>query len=387
MHIRRCRIALLGFGTVGASVARRLIGPDGPSGLLLTHILDRRASLKRARHAELGGVAWTTEIDEVLQSDADIVVEAIGGVDPAAAWIEAALAAGKSVVTANKQVVAREGARLLRLAERQGRQLRFEAAVGGAMPIVRAVADGLAGDRVKGIAAILNGTTNAVLSQIEATGCSVDAALADARARGLAEADPSADIDGRDAAAKLSILCGLAFGVRVNPDAIPALSCRAIGAADFAAARRRGGTIRQLARAEYDYARSILTACVAPTLVARTSLFARTVGAANAAIVTGEFSGDVGLFGVGAGGDATAVAILSDVAAIARDRAAIVPAPHFTSDFTLRALDVLQTSDFELQTSDFELQTSDFDLQTSDFDLQTSDFDLQTSDFELAEAV
>ena len=160
MHARRCRIALLGFGTVGSAVARRLT-TSRLTDLALTHILDRRAASKRELHPEVAGVAWTTSIDDILRSDADVVVEVIGGVDPAGRWIEAALSAGKSVVTANKQVVARDGARLLRLAERQGRQLRFEAAVGGAIPIVRAIADGLTGDRITRIVAILNGTTNA----------------------------------------------------------------------------------------------------------------------------------------------------------------------------------------------------------------------------------
>jgi len=330
---RRSRVALLGFGTVGSAVGRRFAA--GIPGLALTHILDRRAALKRARHPELAAAAWTTSVADVLQSDADIVVEAIGGFDPAAGWIDAALAAGKSVVTANKQVIARDGARLLQVAERQGRQLRFEAAVGGAMPIVRALADGLAGDRLTRIVAILNGTTNAVLSQMEASGCALDVALAAARARGLAEADPSADLDGDDARAKLAIVCALAFGIRVDPEGIPMRSCAALEPRDFAAARRNGGTIRQIARAEFDAARAVLAASVGPEIVPRSSIFARTIGPDNAALIVGEHSGETGIFGVGAGGDATAVAIVGDLIAIARDRAAIVPAPHLTSNFSL----------------------------------------------------
>src|SRR5262249_34967041 len=154
---------------------------------------------------------------------------------------------------ANKQVVARHGVRLRTLAARQGRQLRFEAAVGGAIPIVRAIADGLAGDRITRIEAILNGTTNAVLSQIEATGCSMPAALAHPRANGLAETDPSSDLDGDDARAKLAILCGLAFRIHVDPLRIPSRSAAEIGTADFDRARRQGGTIRQIAHADYDH--------------------------------------------------------------------------------------------------------------------------------------
>jgi homoserine dehydrogenase len=357
-----CRVALLGFGTVGSAVARRLAHPDSDRApnIRLTHIFDRRAAEKRAAlpadpstcsgspraGARGDDVVWTSSIDDVLQSGVDVVVEAIGGLDPAAGWIRAALLAGKSVVTANKQVVARDGGPLLTLAARQGRQLRFEAAVGGAMPIVRAIGEGLAGDRIERLTAILNGTTNAVLSQMEATGCSLDAAVADARARGYAEADPSADLDGHDARAKLAILCALAFGLRVDLTQIAVRSSSAIAAADFARAGLRGATIRQVAHAEYDRAASALTAWVAPIEVARASIFGQTHGAQNAVLVRGTHSGEIGIFGPGAGGDATAVAVLGDILAIARDRAAIVPAPTVTRDFRV------QTSDFRLETSE-----------------------------------
>jgi homoserine dehydrogenase len=161
----RCRIAILGLGTVGSAVARRLTSPDAPPALDLTHIFDRRATQKRDAFASSAPLArritWTDAIGDILASDVDVVVEARGGVEPAREWIGAALAAGKAVVTANKQVIARHGSALLALGERLRRPLRFEAAVGGAMPIVRAVANGLAGDRITRIVAILNGTTNA----------------------------------------------------------------------------------------------------------------------------------------------------------------------------------------------------------------------------------
>jgi homoserine dehydrogenase len=332
----RCRIAILGFGTVGSAVARRLT--TDRHDFQLTQIFDRRADLKR-QALPAPGVAWTTSFADVLQGDAHIVVEAVGGVEPAAEWIRAALLAGKSVVTANKQVIARHGDSLLRLAARQGRQLRFEAAVGGAMPIVRAIGDGLAGDRITRLVAILNGTTNAVLSRMETTGCSMAEALADARARGYAEADPSADLDGHDAGAKLAILSALAFGLRVDPSQIPVRTSSTITSTDFARARAEGGTIRQLAHAEFDRTTSVLTVWVAPAVVPRESAFGRIEGPQNAAVITGEFSGETTISGAGAGGDATAVAILSDLAAIARDRAAIVPAPALTSNFRLQTAD------------------------------------------------
>src|SRR5262249_26973852 len=252
--------------------------------------------------------------------------------------------------TANKQLVAHHGAALWTLAARQGRQFRFEAAVGGAMPIVRAIGDALSGDRVCRIVAILNGTTNDVLSRIDATGCSLAEALAVARQNGYAERDASADLDGDDARAKLAILCGLAFGIRVDPRAIPAWTSAGVDAAACHASRLRGATIRQIAHAAFDRRRSELTAWVAPVAVPRASLFGRTTGPGNAALIAGEFSGEIGISGIGAGGDATAVAVISDIAAIARDRAAIVPPPRLTTEFQIAAaaLPGLSTSDFPL---------------------------------------
>jgi homoserine dehydrogenase len=340
----RCRVAVLGFGTVGSAVAARLAGAEPVDGLELTHILDRRAVAKRdglalSRAALRGEIVWTTRFDDVLASDADIVVEAIGGVEPATEWIRAALVAGKSVVTANKQVIAHHGPSLLQLAERQGRQLRFEAAVCGGMPIVRAVSDGLAGDRLTRIVAILNGTSNAVLSQMEATDCTISHAVAEAKARGWAEADPSADLDGLDARAKLAILCALGFRLRVDPARIDTRSIAHLQPADLRQVRRQGCAIRQLAFAEYDRTRSALTAWVAPAIVPRSSIFARTCGPQNAALVTGEHAGDIGVFGAGAGGAATAVAAIGDLLTIARDRAAIVPAPVLSVPSIIKGLD------------------------------------------------
>jgi homoserine dehydrogenase len=331
-----CRIGLVGFGTVGSAVARRLVHDRVPN-LALTHIFDRRAPEKRRRfqvenpaNPENPAIVWTDRIGDLLTSNVDVIVEAVGGVDPAAEWIRQALLAGKSVVTSNKQVLAHHGPPLLALAARQGRQLRFEAAVGGAMPIVRVIGDGLAGDRIQRIVGILNGTTNMVLSQVEAGGCSMARALDDACAHGYAEADSSADLDGIDAAAKLAILCALAFNVRVDPDAIETRSSAHLTVADFDSACNRGATIRQLAFASYDRCGGELTVWVAPAHVKRGSFFGRTVLARNAAVITGEFGGTVQIAGAGAGGDATAVAIISDLLAVARDRAAIVPAPSLS---------------------------------------------------------
>jgi homoserine dehydrogenase len=323
-------VGLLGLSPAGSAIAARLTGPDAPPSLELTHICDRRAREKRARQPESSAssqLTWTDRFDDLLTSDIDIVVEAVGGTEPVLDLLRAALLTGKSVVTVNTQVVAHHGPALLTLAERQGRQLRFSAAVGGAMPIVRAVADGLAGERFTRIDAILNGTTNAVLSRMEASGCGIDAAIAEACASGYAESDPAADLDGVDAAAKLAILCGLVFGVRVRPDAVDARTTGGTRPDDLSDARERGGTIRQIAHATFDEPRSVLVAWVAPTFVPAGSLFARTTGPQNAAVLTGAYGGTVTLTGVGAGSEAMAVAVVSDLVTIARDRAAVVPAP------------------------------------------------------------
>jgi homoserine dehydrogenase len=335
----RCRVGILGFGTVGSTVARRLTGPDSIPQLKLTHIADRRARDKRGRQSEpLASVTWTERFDDLLASDVDIVIETVSAGEPAVDYIRAALLAGKSVVTASKQVMAHQGHALLTLAERQGRQLRYEAAVGGAMPIVRVLGYGLSGDRVDGLSAILNATSNAVLSRMESEGCDIDEAIASACASGYAEVDPSLDLDGSDAAAKLVVLCALAFRLRVDPDAVETRTTARIGQDTFKRAHLRGGTIRQIAHASFDPLQSVLTAWVAPIFVANDSLFARMTGPQNAAVISCAYAGDVTLSGQGAGGDAPAVAILGDVLEIARDRAAIVPAPSLVEPREIRGL-------------------------------------------------
>jgi homoserine dehydrogenase len=336
------RVAVLGFGTVGSAVARRLAA-QGVAGLQLTHILDRRASLKQRTFTPSGStdILWTDRFEDIVFGDADVVVDAIGGIEPSLRWIREALLAGKSVVTANKQVMAHEGAGLRQLAARQGRQIRCEAAVGGAMPVVRGIGDGLSGECIERIAAILNGTCNSVLSRIEATGCSLEIALADARQRGFAEADASDDLDGIDARAKLTILCQLAFGLNVDPALIDTASIRGIDADDFMSARQRGQTIRQIAYAAYDRPTRTLSAWIAPSLVPLSSLFARTTGVQNMVVTRGEYAGEMTFSGPGAGGDATAVAVISDLLTIARDRAAIVPAPRLTSPDNVTGLEHL----------------------------------------------
>ncbi len=328
----RCRVGILGLNAVGSAVARRLTGPDRVPHLHLTHIFDRRARDKQTRQTEsLGQLTWTDRFDDLLASDIDIVIETIPASEPAVDYIRAALLAGKSAVTANRQVMAHQGQALLGLAERQGRQLRYEAAVGGAMPIVRTLGDALAGDHVLRIDAILNATSNVVLSKMESTGCPIDEAIAEACALGIAESDPATDLDGVDAAAKLAILCALGFGVKVAPSDIDTRTTMRVGSREFSEARLRAGTIRQVAHAAFDRQRRVLEAWVAPMIVPQGSVFGTASGPWNAAVISCAYAGEITMTGQGAGGDVSAMAIVGDLLAIARDRAAIVPSPRLVA--------------------------------------------------------
>jgi homoserine dehydrogenase len=263
-------------------------------------------------------VGWSDRFDSLLAPDIDVVIELVGGVEQARQWTRLALLAGKSVVTANKQLVAEHGPEILSLAARQRRAFRYEGAVAGGVPIIRAVQDGLAGDWLLRVTGILNGTCNYVLSRMEQDGLVFAEALAEAQARGFAEADPTADIEGLDARAKLAILCGVGFGARVRPAEIPCASIARITAEDLARARASGRTIRQVSSAEREEGQpGRVKASVGPTLVPLDGPLARAQGCENVVIVTGELGGDTVFAGQGAGGNATAVAVLSDALAIA----------------------------------------------------------------------
>ena len=310
------RIALVGFGTVGQSVAR-MLGNGAERPLALSHVCNRRVERKVVDWVP-DAVAWTSDFDDVLRSDADVVVEVIGGLEPAADWIRRALEAGKSVVTANKQVMARQGADLLQVAADRRRHLLFEAAVAGGIPIIRAVREGLAGDRLQRVLGVLNGTCNYMLTRMEAGQVSFDDALREAQHLGYAEADPTADVDGGDAQAKLAILSAVGLGRRVDAEAIPLRSIRPVEPVDFTYARRLGCTIRQVSRVEALGGDGGVTASVQPMLVPLTSPLARAEGSQNVVVVDGAHGGETAFRGFGAGGDPTAVAIVSDLEAIAR---------------------------------------------------------------------
>ena len=232
------KIALLGFGTVGSSVARVLAESKFP-GIELTHIFNRDVARKRTSDAAKcvpATVVWTENFADILNSRADIVVELTGGLDPTESWLRKCFATGKSVVTANKQLIAYRGAALARLAAKHGVQLMHGAAVAGGVPVIAGMLQGLSGDQITRISGIVNGTCNFILSRME-TGASYAAVLADAQGLGYAEADPSADVDGFDARAKLCILSRIAMHAELDPDAVATQTISTVEAIDFAYAK------------------------------------------------------------------------------------------------------------------------------------------------------
>ena len=329
------KVALLGFGTVGGSVAR-VLGASKFPGIELTHIFNRNVERKRRSDAAKfvsGSVVWTEDVEDVLRSDVDVVVELMGGLNPTEGWIRKALASGKSVVTANKQLIAYRGASLAKLAGEHGVHLVHGAAVAGGVPVIPGVLQGLGGDRVTRLSGILNGTCNYILSRMEA-GADYATVLADAQQLGYAEADPSADVDGYDARAKLCILSRVAMHAELDPDAVATQTIASVEAVDFSYAKELNCTIRQISRAEMEG--TVVHARVAPMLVPLASPLAWSHGTQNMVVVSGKFGGDVVFSGHGAGGDPTAVAVVSDLLAVAQGCRAVqlpVRKRQVTGDF------------------------------------------------------
>ena len=316
--VSNLKVAILGFGTVGSSVAR-IICDLKPQGVELTHIYNRNVGRKIAEWVP-SRVAWTEDFETILESDADVVLELVGGLEPAGKWVRRALEARKSVVTANKKMIAYQGIELEKLARSKGVHLRYGAAVAGGIPVIPGLQHGLAGDCVTRIEGILNGTCNFILSKME-EGAEFADVLKEAQALGYAEADPTEDVDGFDARAKLVILSRLALRADLDPEEIPCRSIREVGAIDFAYARELGCTIRQIARAELRD--GDVLASVGPMLVPKASPLAWSRGTENTVLVGGRYGGDVVFSGHGAGGHPTAVAVVSDIIGIAHGSRAI----------------------------------------------------------------
>jgi len=305
------KVAILGFGTVGSSVARILCDAK-PQGVELTHVFNRGVARKRVEWVP-AGVTWTENIEDVFSSSADVVLELVGGLEPTGEWVRRALEAGKSVVTANKKLIAEHGIALDKLARRKGVHLYYGAAVAGGVPVIPGIQQGLAGDSITRIEGILNGTCNFILSKME-EGAEFAPVLKEAQKLGYAEADPTEDVGGFDARAKLVILSRIALRADVAVGDVCCKPITEIAAIDFAYAREMGCTIRQISRAELKDGQ--VWAAVGPMLVPLASPLAWSRGTENMVLVGGAYGGDVVFSGHGAGGHPTAVAVVSDLLAV-----------------------------------------------------------------------
>ncbi|MGO4444053.1 homoserine dehydrogenase [Mycobacterium sp. 2YAF39] len=319
-------VAVLGFGNVGSQVVR-IIEESAPdlaarigAPMVLRGIGVRRVADDRGVPIDL----LTDNIDELVsRDDVDIVVELMGPVEPARKAILSALEQGKSVVTANKALMAIATGELAQAAEKARVDLYFEAAVAGAIPVIRPLTQSLAGDTVIRVAGIVNGTTNYILSEMDSTGADYTSALADASALGYAEADPTADVEGYDAAAKAAILASIAFHTRVTADDVYREGITNVTSADFVSARALGCTIKLLAiceRLTTDEGQQRVSARVYPALVPLDHPLASVNGAFNAVVVEAEAAGRLMFYGQGAGGAPTASAVMGDLVMAARNR-------------------------------------------------------------------
>jgi homoserine dehydrogenase len=319
-------VAVLGLGNVGSEVVRIINDSAADLAARIGAPLEvrgigvRKVSGDRGVPKEL----LTDDIVELVsRDDVDIVVELMGPVKPARKAILAALEQGKSVVTANKALMAQSTGELAQAAEKARVDLYFEAAVAGAIPVIRPLTQSLAGDSVLRVAGIVNGTTNYILSEMDSTGADYNSALADASALGYAEADPTADVEGYDAAAKAAILASIAFHTRVTADDVYREGITKVSAADFESARALGCTIKLLAiceRLTSDEGKQRVSARVYPALVPLTHPLAAVNGAFNAVVVEAEAAGRLMFYGQGAGGAPTASAVMGDVVMAARNR-------------------------------------------------------------------
>ncbi|GIH61030.1 MULTISPECIES: homoserine dehydrogenase [Microbispora] len=327
------RVALLGCGVVGSQVVRLLreqaddLAARVGAPLELAGVAVRR--LGRKRDADVDPALLTTDAEAlVTRDDVDIVVEVIGGIEPARSLILAAMAHGKSVVSANKALLAEDGATIHRAARENGADLYFEASVAGAIPLLRPLRESLAGDRVRRVLGIVNGTTNYILDKMDSTGASFNDALEEAQALGYAEADPTADVEGFDAAAKAAILAGIAFHSRVTAADVHREGITEITAADVASAKGMGYVIKLLAIcARSDDGRSVGVR-VHPAMIPRSHPLAGVREAYNAVFVEAESAGRLMFYGAGAGGAPTASAVLGDIVAVARNRLAGTRGPE-----------------------------------------------------------
>jgi homoserine dehydrogenase len=332
------RVALLGCGNVGGALAELLLTRQDDiaarTGIRLELVGIAVSGATRSRSDLIPSEMFMTDGAALaVRDDVDVVVELMGGLHPAQEFMEAALRAGKPVVTANKAVLAVSGAELAELADARGVDLLYEAAVAGAIPIVRTLRESLAGEQIIRVMGIVNGTTNFILTRMEEDGVDFADALAEAQRLGLAERDPTADVEGHDAAAKAAILAALAFGSDVVDADVHREGITGIRAVDVAYANRLGYSVKLLAVAELVDGGPDLSVRVHPAMVPKAHPLASVRGAFNAVFVEGAVSGELMLYGRGAGGEPTASAVLGDLVDAARNlrAGAPAPAPHRTS--------------------------------------------------------
>jgi homoserine dehydrogenase len=341
-------VALLGCGTVGREVLRLLTEQSAElaarvgAAVRLVGVAVRRPR----RHPDVPAELLTTDAAELVSRDGvDVVVEVIGGIEPARSLLLSALRAGRGVVTANKALLAECGPDLYRAADAAGADLYFEAAVAGAIPLLRPLRESLAGDRITRITGIVNGTTNFILSAMDSSGAGYAETLEEASRLGYAEADPTADVDGYDAASKVAILASLAFLTRVTSADV----YRDVSAADFLAARELGRTVKLMAiceRVVEDTGTESVSARVYPAMIPRSHPLASVGGAYNAVFVEADAAGALMFYGQGAGGAPTASAVLGDLVAVARNLVAggYGPRESAYADLPIRPMEDTSTS-------------------------------------------
>ena len=324
------KVAVLGCGSVGSQVVR-LLGEQAAdlaarvgAPLELVGVAVRR--LDAPREVEVPeGLLTTDALGLVTRGDVDVVVEVIGGIEPARSLILAALESGASVVTANKALLAEDGPTLFEAADKAGRDLYYEAAVAGAIPILRPLRESLAGDRVTRVLGIVNGTTNFILDKMDSSGAGFSEALEEAQDLGYAEADPTADVEGFDAAAKAAILASLAFHSRVTAADVYREGISEVTAADVRSAQEMGSVVKLLAIAELRSGQpgdDAVAVRVHPAMIPRSHPLASVRGAYNAVFVESEAAGQLMFYGPGAGGAPTASAVLGDLVTVGRNRLA-----------------------------------------------------------------
>ena len=322
--MNRVRIGIAGFGTVGRATAEIICAHADliaqRSGVRLDVTAVCRRSGVKTEDIPAGARVFTDWNQLVANSDVDVTVETIGGTEEARQLVLASLKQGKPVVTANKNLVATHGDELFALASSQNLPIGFEASVAGGIPILRVIHESTAGDRLRAVHGILNGTSNYILTQMESRGIEFETALEEAQKAGYAEADPTFDIDGLDARDKLCILARMAFGGRLKVSMIPTHGIRQVRAIDVHSANRLDSTIRLVASAEN--MQSGIEISVRPWMVSRRSMLAKVDGVNNAVFLVGDKIGTQMLYGRGAGGEATGAAVVSDLIEIARDLAA-----------------------------------------------------------------